>query len=107
MASKKVRLQPDIVEYSPGDQAPMYDLIIDKQTIHNLGVLLDFKDKTIQIDKILLPMQNITNLQLNLALPGHLSIILALPKRQSVLAAPPSAWWKFWTLSMKKQIFQP
>ncbi len=27
-ASKKVRLQPDIVEYSPGDQAPMYDLII-------------------------------------------------------------------------------
>ncbi len=29
-ASKKVRLQPDIVEYSPGDQAPMYDLIIGK-----------------------------------------------------------------------------
>jgi hypothetical protein len=42
-ASKKVRLQPDIVEYSPGDQAPMYDLlIIDKQTMHNLGVVLDF-----------------------------------------------------------------
>ncbi len=35
-ASKKVRLQPDIVEYSPGDQAPMYDLIIGKQTMHNL-----------------------------------------------------------------------
>jgi hypothetical protein len=29
-ASKKVRLQPDIVEYSPGDKAPMYDLIISK-----------------------------------------------------------------------------
>jgi hypothetical protein len=29
-ASKKVRLQPDIVEYSPGDQALMYDLIIGK-----------------------------------------------------------------------------
>jgi hypothetical protein len=28
LASKKVRLQPDILEYSPGDQAPMYDLII-------------------------------------------------------------------------------
>jgi hypothetical protein len=28
LASKKVRLQPDIVEYSPGDQAPMYDFII-------------------------------------------------------------------------------
>ncbi len=32
-ASKKVCLQPDIVEYSPRDQAPMYDLIIGKQTM--------------------------------------------------------------------------
>ncbi len=37
-ASKKVCLQPDIVECSPGDQAPMYDLIIGKQTMHDLGV---------------------------------------------------------------------
>jgi hypothetical protein len=37
-ACKKVRRQPDTVEHSPGDQAPMYDLIIDKQTMHNLGV---------------------------------------------------------------------
>ncbi len=36
-SSKKVHLQPNIVEYSPRDQAPMYDLIIDKQTMHNLG----------------------------------------------------------------------
>jgi hypothetical protein len=64
LASKKVRLQPDIVEYSPGDQAPMYDLIIGKQTIHDLGVKLDFQEKTITIDKILLPMRNIANLQL-------------------------------------------
>ncbi len=42
-ASKKVRLQPDVVEYSPGDQAPMYDLIIGKQTMHDLGVKLDFQ----------------------------------------------------------------
>ncbi len=42
----------------------MYDLIIGKQTLHDLGVALDFKEKTIQIDKILLPMRNITNLQL-------------------------------------------
>jgi hypothetical protein len=62
-ASKKVRLQPDIVEYSPGDQAPMYDLIIGKQTMHNLGVKLSFQEKTIQTDKILLPMRNIANLQ--------------------------------------------
>ncbi len=63
-ASQKVRLQPDIVEYSPGDQAPMYDLIIDKKTMHGLGVKLDFQEKTIIIDEILLPMRNIVNLQL-------------------------------------------
>ncbi len=63
-ASKKVCLQLDIVEYSLGDQAPMYDLIIGKQTMHDLGVKLDFQEKTITIDKILLPMRNIANLQL-------------------------------------------
>jgi hypothetical protein len=62
-ASKKIHLQPDIVEYSPGDQAPMYDLIIGKQTMHDLGVKLDFQERTITIDKILLPMRNIVNLQ--------------------------------------------
>ena len=49
---------------SPGDQAPMYDLIIGKQTMHDLGVKLDFQEKTITIDEILLPMKNIANLQL-------------------------------------------
>jgi hypothetical protein len=63
-ASKKVHLQPDIVEYSPGDQAPMYDLIMGKQTMHDLGVKFDFQEKTITIDKILLLMRNIANLQL-------------------------------------------
>ncbi len=63
-ASKKVHLQLNIIKYSPGDQAPMYDLIIGKQTLHDLGVILDFKEKTIQIEKILLPMRNIANLHL-------------------------------------------
>jgi hypothetical protein len=63
-ASKKVRLQLDIVDYSPGDQAPMYDLIIGKQTMHDLGVKLDFQEKTITIEEILLPMRNIVTLQL-------------------------------------------
>jgi hypothetical protein len=63
-ASKKVHLQLDIVKYSPEDHAPTYDLRIDKQTMHNLGVKLDFQEKTITIDKILLPMRNIANLQL-------------------------------------------
>jgi hypothetical protein len=64
LVSKKVRLQPDIVEYSPRDQASMYDLIIGKQTMQDLGVKLDFQEKTITIDKILLPMRNIANRQL-------------------------------------------
>ncbi len=64
LVSKKIRLQLDIVQYSQGDQVPMYDLIIGKQTMHDLGVKLDFQEKTITIDKIILPMRNIPNLQL-------------------------------------------
>jgi hypothetical protein len=72
LASKKAHLQLDIVEYSPGDQAPIYDLIIGKQTMHDLGVVLDFKEKTIQIDKIILPMRNIANLQLKSSITREL-----------------------------------
>jgi hypothetical protein len=32
--------------------------------LHELGAVLDFKEKTITIDEILLPMRNINNLQL-------------------------------------------
>jgi hypothetical protein len=63
-ASKKVRLRPDIVEYSKGGPLPLYDLIIGKQTLHDIGAILDFKERTITIDDILLPMRNINNLQL-------------------------------------------
>ncbi len=42
----------------------MYDLIIGKQTLHDIGAVLDFKERTITIDDILLPMRNINNLQL-------------------------------------------
>ncbi len=42
----------------------MYDLIIGKQTMHDIGAVLDFKERTITIDDILLPMRNINNLQL-------------------------------------------
>ena len=62
--SKSVYLTPDIVEYEAGASAPMYDLIIGKQTLHDIGAVLDFKEKTITIDSILLPMRNIVNLQL-------------------------------------------
>ncbi len=42
----------------------MYDLIIGKQTLHDIGSVLDFKVRTITINDILLPMRNINNLQL-------------------------------------------
>ncbi len=42
----------------------MYDLIIGKESLHELGVVLNFKEKSIQIDKTLLLMRNIANLQL-------------------------------------------
>jgi len=63
-ASKSVKLTPDIVEYKVGAQAPLYDLIICKQILHNIGAVLDFREKTITIDSILLPMRSIVNLQI-------------------------------------------
>ena len=63
-ASKSVCLTPDIVEYKVGAPSPLYDLIIGKQTLHDIGTVLDFKEKIITIDSILLPMRNIVNLQL-------------------------------------------
>jgi hypothetical protein len=44
--NKKVHLQLDIVEYRPGLDAPMYDLIIGKNTMHELGAALDFKERS-------------------------------------------------------------
>jgi hypothetical protein len=59
-----VHLCPDIVEYSKGGPQPLYDRIIGKQTLDDIGAMLDFKERTITIDDILLPMRNINNLQL-------------------------------------------
>jgi hypothetical protein len=44
-ASKKVHLHPDIVEYSKGEPLPLYNLIIGKQTLHDIGAVLDFKKR--------------------------------------------------------------
>ncbi len=63
-ASMKVCFQPDIVEYSLRNQALVYDLIIGKQMMQDLGVKLVFQEKTIKKDEILLPKRNIANLQL-------------------------------------------
>jgi hypothetical protein len=52
-ASKSVHLTPDIVEYDAGANAHMYDLIIGKKILHDIGAVLDFKDRSITIDNIL------------------------------------------------------
>ncbi len=49
-ASKSVRLTPDIVGYEVEAPSPLYDLSIGKQTLHDIGAVLDFKEKTITID---------------------------------------------------------
>ncbi len=69
-ASKEVHLHPDIVEYPKGGPQPLYDLIIGKQTLHDIDAVLDFKEKTITINDILLPMnmRNINNLQLEFSI---------------------------------------
>jgi hypothetical protein len=62
--SMSVCLTPDIVEYKVGAPSPLYNLIIGNQTLQDIGAVLDFKEKTITIDSILLPMRNIVHLQL-------------------------------------------
>jgi hypothetical protein len=44
-ASKSVHLTPDIEEYKVGAPSPLNDLIIGKQTLNNIGAVLNFKEK--------------------------------------------------------------
>jgi hypothetical protein len=48
-------LTPDVVEY---DGMPVFDLIIGCKTMMELGIVLDFKNKEITIDEIILPMRD-------------------------------------------------
>jgi hypothetical protein len=89
--SKRVHLHPDIVEYAEGGPKPLYDLIIGKQMLHDIGAEMDFKEKTITIDNILLPMRNIYNLQLKSSISRRLSLMPATPKSQKVHVTQPSA----------------
>ncbi len=51
-----------MVEYNK-DSKPQYDLILGTETMEEFGIILDFKDKIITIDEVILPMRNINNLQ--------------------------------------------
>jgi hypothetical protein len=103
--SKRVHLKPDIVEYARNGALPEYDLILGKQTLHDLGVVLDFKEKTITIDEILLPIRNINNLQLKTSISRVLKLNMSFS--QEPASTRGATKWRSWMLSMPKPTFQP
>jgi hypothetical protein len=58
---KRYLAEPDIIEYDKNNR-PQYDLILGVKTMKRYGIILDFKDKMITVDKVKLPMQNINYL---------------------------------------------
>ena len=60
--SKRYYAEPDVVKYEKKSK-PQYDLILGTETMKELGIVLDFKAKTITVDEVTLPMRNINNLQ--------------------------------------------
>ncbi len=60
--SKRYHVEPDVVEYDK-DKRPQYDLILGTVTMKEFSIILNFKDKMITINEIILPMRNINNLQ--------------------------------------------
>ncbi len=60
--SKRYHVEPDVVKYDK-DNRPQYGLILGTVTMKEFGIILNFRDKMITIDEIILPMRNINNLQ--------------------------------------------
>jgi hypothetical protein len=60
--SKGFHVEPDVVEYNK-DSKLQYNLILGTVTMKEFGIILNFRDRMITIDKIILPMRNINNLQ--------------------------------------------
>jgi hypothetical protein len=60
--SKRYLAEPDIIEYDKNNK-PQYDLILGVKTTKKYGIILDFKDKMITVDKVKLPMRYINYLQ--------------------------------------------
>jgi hypothetical protein len=60
--SKRYHLEPDVVKYDKNNRL-QYDLILGTVSMKEFGIILNFRDKMITIDEIILPMRNINNLQ--------------------------------------------
>jgi hypothetical protein len=80
--SKRFHVKPDVVEYDK-DSKPQYDLILGTVTMKEFGIILNFTDKMITIDEIILPMRNVNNLQ-------GFSILRALRHNHSLAMEPHS-----------------
>jgi hypothetical protein len=62
MVTKEFLAEPDVFEYDQNMSKPVFDLIIGCNSMEKLGIVMDFKTKSITIDEIILPMRNIANL---------------------------------------------
>jgi hypothetical protein len=60
--SKRFYVEHDVVKYNKGSK-PHYDLILVTETMKEIGIILNFRDKMIAIHEVILPMRNINNLQ--------------------------------------------
>ncbi len=49
---KRFHVEPDVVEYNK-DSKPQYDLILGTETMKELGIILNFRDKVISINDII------------------------------------------------------
>ncbi len=60
--SKRYHVEPDVVEYDKNNRL-QYDLILGSMSMKEFGIILNFREKMITIDEVILPMRNINNLQ--------------------------------------------
>jgi hypothetical protein len=54
--SKRFYVKPDVFKYDK-DSKPQYDLILGTETTKEFVIILNFRDKMITIDEVLLPMK--------------------------------------------------
>ncbi len=60
--SKRYHAKPDVIKYNKNNRL-QYDLILGTVSMKESGIILNFRDKMITINEIILPMRNINNLQ--------------------------------------------
>ncbi len=60
--SNEILAEPDVFKYNQKMGKPVFDLIIWCNSMEKLGIVMDFKAKSITIDEIILPVRNFANL---------------------------------------------